>query len=911
MQVNKILVNNLESPFGFSFNEIQVNIQFVNTVETEKYNIKLLENNNLVYEKKAINVLENIIDIDYQTKSRSEYIVEISGTNGKVYTTTFESGKGEEAFIAKWIAGNKLVQNNIFKYDFKSNGEIEKARLYMSCQGVYQAKFNNILVSDEVLAPGFTKYDSYTQVQTYDVTNLLKSDNNIEVSVGDGWFKGSLGFEEGEENIYGDTQAIIVELHIDYTNGETEVIATNEDWKVYSGQTTKSAIYYGQDIDLTKELEFVGNVEVIQGVPIIDRLSVPVKVQEQFAVKELITTPKGEMVLDFGQNHSGWIKFFNTTPKGEKLVFEFGEILQEGNFYRGNLREARARFEVISDGVEKWINPSFTFFGYRYVKVTGIENIDVNNFISQAIYSDIDFHSSLKTNNQKVNQLFSNVLWGQKSNFIDIPTDCPQRNERLGWTGDANVFAKTAGINANVVQFYKKYMKDVRVEQNLLNGKIPMYAPAIGHTDGGAAVWADVVTMLPWNVYLQTGDTQILKDNYTAMKDWLGWVSEQTEENKNKFIWSNSFQFGDWLALDGSNPAIPSGGTGESFIATVYYYMSADITAKVGEIIGDENYKQYEKLAENIKQAILDEYITTSGKMTLNTQAGYALMLMSGIVSGMQKERVLNDFIYRLNCDKNLIQTGFVGTPMLCPSLSANGYHKLATKIFLHEEYPSWLYAVNLGATTIWERWNSVMPDGTMNPEGMNSLNHYSYGAIKEWAYEYLLGVKNTSVGYKEVSIKPGITNMLSEISGNIASPNGEIKFSWKLEGNIVKAELTIPLGTTAVFDTSDVIDNTFKVDGKEHPGKFVCGLYSIEYVVKDEVIKDEVLNLDSSLFDIANNPKVWNQVCDLKPQLRFFEDKSARAKFGRSTLIQVAKNLPFINFSEKELEQIKEILCN
>lgn len=910
MKISKILINNLEKPFGFSFSNVNINIKFEEAEINEKYSIELYENNQSVFKAIDVDVNMTTVITDYATKGKSEYRVEVLASGQLVGSTTFESGYGTSALNAKWIAGSKDIANNVFSKHVKVNKPVSKARLYASAQGVYEAYIDGSKISDELLAPGFTNYNKYTQLQTYDVTDNLIDNHILELSVGDGWFKGTLGFGEGTDNIYGVVQAIIAELHIEYVDGTSEIICSDQSWSITAGTTTASAIYYGQDIDLTLDINSRFEPQIIDGQPLIDRVSPQIKVMEEIKPTELIITPLGETVIDFGQNHSGWIKFLNTAPKGQKIIFEFGEILQEENFYRGNLREARARLEVISDGEEREIHPNFTFFGYRYVKIEGITDINLDNFVSQAIYSDIDFDTYLKTNNQKVNRLLDNVNWGQKSNFIDVPTDCPQRNERLGWTGDANIFGKTAMLSSNVVQFYKKYLKDIRVEQENMDGMIPMYAPAIGHNDGGSSVWADVITMLPWNIYQMTADTQILSDNFEAMKSWIDWVQKQTQNLDNKYIWTGSFQFGDWLALDGANPAIPSGGTDENFIATIYYYMSADIVAKSAKVLNREaDYKVYTELANNIKTAILDEYITVSGKMTLNTQTGYALILESGILEGRQLERVVKDLIFRLNCDSNSIQTGFVGTPLLCPALSKNGYHNLATQIFLNEQSPSWLYAVNMGATTIWERWNSVQEDGTMNPDGMNSLNHYAYGAIKSWVVEHLLGIQNSGIGYNQVTIKPGINNYLTEIEGSVRTNGGYLEFAWHLNQTKVTANLVVPVGTTVNLELDGLISDSLLINGQVYDHQLDAGVYLIEYQVSEQLTKGKTLNLDSSLFDLANNKQVWSQLLAIKPQLGFFNDKSARAKFGYNTLAKVAQNLPFINFSAEEYKQIEQML--
>ena len=349
-------------------------------------------------------------------------------------------------------------------------------------------------------------------------------------------------------------------------------------------------------------------------------------------------------------------------------------------------------------------------------------DINPDDFKAAVMFSSMDQTGSLKTDNRKVNRLFQNVQWGQKSNFFDVPTDCPQRDERLGWTGDADVFSNTAAFNMNVFEFFKKYSRDMAVEQKDHGGMLTMYAPSMGVDDGGAAVWGDAATIVPWNMYQVYGDPAILRQNYTEMKAWVDWITQNT---KTENLWTGCFQFGDWIALDGENPALPTGKTDEDFIASVYYCYSAEIVSKAAAILGhDEDAAFYSEKAAAIRKAIQNEYITANGRLAIDTQTGYALALYFNLVPENQQQRVLNDLTARLGKDDGHLKTGFVGTPFICQVLSRFGNHRLATKIFMNEDFPSWLYAVNMGATTVWERWNSVLEDGSMNPDGMNSLNH-------------------------------------------------------------------------------------------------------------------------------------------------------------------------------------------
>ena len=763
MKISEIYVNHMHHPVGFELKDLRIEF----SIEAESFRkiqkcLIIYANGSEVMNTGFSEYDNNFFTPELELNPRTHYDVEIRIRDEKEETsarTFFETGKMDEPFLAKWIGNDdKDIQNTVFEKDFELDGQIEEARLYATGLGLYEACLDGEKIGDEYLAPGCTNYRKWVQVQTYDVTKMLTSgqEHSLTFSLGDGWYKGNMGFDGGKSEIYGNRQAMIAELHVRFKEGTETVICSDDSWKTTSGKITRSSIYYGEDLDATIELKDWKKPEILD-LPqdiLCDRLSMPIRIDERLNVAKVISTPAGETVLDFGQNQAGWIEFYNREPRGTVIKFEMGEILQNGNFYRENLRDARAAFQYTSDGNEGWVRPHFTYYGYRYVRVTG-NTLDINpdDFKAAVMFSSMDQTGSLKTDNRKVNRLFQNVQWGQKSNFFDVPTDCPQRDERLGWTGDADVFSNTAAFNMNVFEFFKKYSRDMAVEQKDHGGMLTMYAPSMGVDDGGAAVWGDAATIVPWNMYQVYGDPAILRQNYTEMKAWVDWITQNT---KTENLWTGCFQFGDWIALDGENPALPTGKTDEDFIASVYYCYSAEIVSKAAAILGhDEDAAFYSEKAAAIRKAIQNEYITANGRLAIDTQTGYALALYFNLVPENQQQRVLNDLTARLGKDDGHLKTGFVGTPFICQVLSRFGNHRLATKIFMNEDFPSWLYAVNMGATTVWERWNSVLEDGSMNPDGMNSLNHYSIGAIMEWGYRYLLGIRNHTPGYQKVVFSP------------------------------------------------------------------------------------------------------------------------------------------------------------
>ena len=874
-----------------------------------------------VYQTEFLPYDNNFFEVDLDLLPRTRYDIKITIRTADQEcissSSFFETGKLSEPFQAQWIGNkDKEIQNTLFKKDITINKEVARARLYMTALGVYETLIDQEKIGNEFLAPGVNAYDQWTQLQTYDVTKALSlGQHELMISTADGWYKGPYGFIQGVKDIYGDQHRALAEYHIDYVDGTHEVITTDESWLTTTGKVTHSSIYYGEDRDDT--------LSIVNWKPVIilkesydilsDRLSLPLIVKETLEVQEVLYTPAGETVLDFGQNHAGLFRFYNRTPKGTKIYLQVGEILQEGNFYRENLRSARAAFEYISDGEEKWVQPSFTYYGYRYMKVEGLDQLNPEDFKADVIYSDMRSTGEIETNNPKVNRLFQNIIWGQKGNFFDSPTDCPQRDERLGWTGDANVFSNTALYNMDVYAFYRKFLKDVAIEQQLNDGRTPMYAPSFGNKDGGGAIWGDATTFIPWNAYQVTGDDSLLKEHYPSMKDWVDWITRNTGTEN---LWTHCFQFGDWLALDGENPAMPTGKTDEDFIASIYYHYSAHIVAETARLLGKtEEAKNYENLSQAIKHAIQAEYISANGRLTIDTQTAYALALAFELLPENQLERVARDLVTRLGKDDDHLKTGFVGTPYINQMLSLHGYHKLATTIFLHEDYPSWLYAVNLGATTVWERWNSVLPDGSMNPEGMNSLNHYSIGAVMEWAYKFVLGIRNSNQGFKEFDLAPEFDYRLNSVAGHYQSSYGKIAVSYRIETDekhTITLTVDVPFGSTAHVTLPRSKGVLVSInDSSSHGGQFdlTAGHYEISYIPTQDYVERYAASTPVST--IMADEELVAQIDAIHPVLDFFrkDPGAVQGGLGKLSLAKLDEILPFITIPKEDLKKIESLL--
>ncbi len=721
--------------------------------------------------------------------------------------TEFETGKMEEAWQASWISPKKSTVSAILRKKFYV-ADPWRARLYICGLGIYECYINGQRVGDEFLAPGYHSYNFHLQTQTYDVDEyLVEGENEIKVTLGEGWFKGRLGFDGGFTDLYGDRLHLIAEL---YSGGDL-VLKTDDTWEELPSGVTFANIYDGEVYDPARATgEVLGYAEL--SAPdkcgsLTDRYSLPVKKQCSLPVKEWIVTPKGDTVLDFGQNLTGWVEFNGQmVPAGLTVKLTAGEILQDDEFYRDNYRTAKAEFVYISDGAARRIRPHYTFFGFRYMKLEvfkGEERLDPDSFLTTKdfkawhIRSDFAVTASFECGNDKVNRLYSNAVWGMQDNFLEVPTDCPQRDERLGWTGDAQAISETACQTFDMPVFYRKYLWDMRAEQASLDGSVPNVVPRIAKPfigESGICPWADAGVIIPWNVYRFWGDRELLREMYPGMKMWVDFSRRREEAEGAPHLVKSGFHFADWLALDNPQPG-PLGATDPLYIASAYYYRCAQILSEAAAILGYEEAAEYAVLASEILAAIRDKYFT-DGIYNQRTQTGAALAIDFGLATDLEGQgRVLRELVAE---NAGHLNTGFVGTPILCPALTATGNAETAVDILLNEEYPGWLYCVNLGATTIWERWNSVLPDGHMNPEGMNSLNHYTYGSIVSWMYRYLAGIRETAPGYRTAVIAPSPDRRLGHVSVRLETASGTFESSWKYEGDKVSYEILVPAGVSA-----------------------------------------------------------------------------------------------------------------
>ncbi len=837
MKITQLKVNGITNPVGFDLNRISISWKVEDTKDKRQQNVKIIVATDVEMEDIAssiegasISSIGTTIEMKTEPYTRYYYQVEVWGDGGdhaKSEVGFFETGKMDEPWNADFISTQEKDEfHPVFVKRFGRPAGTQRARIYLTGLGLYEAYLNGKKIGEDYLAPFVNDYRARIQYQTYEITGLLRDENEIRIYTGNGFYKGKIGYD-GDVAFFGNRFGTIAEIHMWDESGKDTVVNTDKTWIYQGSDVIESDIYDGEVLDRTfwkdKENE-LKSVEVLDfdKSKLVSRYSLPVIVKDTVSVKEIITTPAGETVLDFGQNFAGYVSFDALAAKGfdkgTKVVLDFGEILQEGNFYNANYRKAKAQFTYVSDGRDEIVRPHFTYYGFRYVRVTGWPGTpDMGDFTGNVVYSGLDTTVSFDSSNEKLNRLYKNCMWGQRSNFLDMPTDCPQRDERFGWTGDAQVFAPTASFNMDTRAFYRKFLSDLRVEQIKNNGAIPNYVPNNSPMIGGSSVWGDAATFIPMALYDYYADKDELNDLYPLMKDWVGFIIRGDKEHGDKHLWNFGFHFGDWLAQDGATAQSMKGGTDDHYVASVYYYASVKKIARAAEILGkNDEAEEYEKLAAEIKTAILDEYFSASGRLCIDTQTGYIISLRYGVYR--DKEKLLEGFKTRLKKDIYKIKGGFVGAPIMCQTLAENGMEDLAYYILFQEGFPGWMHCINLGATTIWERWNSVLDDGRISGTGMNSLNHYAYGSVMEYVYRNICGIKQAKPGFKQVRFEPTLSSKLKSASLSYDSVSGRYVSSWKINPDgTVTVHFEVPFGCSAVA----VLPGT---DGREislEPGIF------------------------------------------------------------------------------------------
>lgn len=724
---------------------------------------------------------------------------------------------------AKWIEiegdTNRYSPSPHFRKEFVIEKSIAKAVVYVTAHGFYELHLNGKKVGDQVLTPGWTSYGKRIQYQVYNVTGQLqKGKNAIGAVLGDGWYRGTLAWGNNWA-IYGKRLSLLMQMKITYTDGTESFILTDESWKSNNdGAIRMNDIYNGETYDATKKFtgwDLPGYEDSKWGVVRIGNYRNNIIASEGALIKKIqeikpvkvFRSPKGSLLVDMGQNMVGWIRLRVSGNKGTVVTIRHAEVLDKyGEFYTENLRVAKCQLTyTLSGSGEEVYEPRFTFMGFRYLEVTGFPGeLTTDNITGVVVHSDMQVTGSYESSNPLLNQLQHNIQWGQKGNFVDVPTDCPQRDERLGWTGDAQAFSRTAAFNFNVAAFFTKWLKDVALDQRP-GGEVPDVIPDVinkqdAKTVSPSAGWGDVAVIVPWTMYQVYGDKEFLENQYPSMKAWVEYIRKKAGDT---YLWKGGSKYGDWLFYHPpvNNHTEPDGFTEYDFISTAFFAYSTSILAKSAKELGKtEDEIFYTDLFSKIKNVFNKEYVTPAGRVGTNSQTSYVLALMFNLLPDDLQPNAAKFLVDDIKSRSNHLSTGFLGTPFLCHVLTQNGYTDVAYDLLLQESYPSWLYPVRMGATTIWERWDGQKTDSTFQDAGMNSFNHYAYGAIGDWMYRVSAGIETKTPGYRNLLIQPKVTEKMNLSKASFESAYGKVVSGWERSDGKVHYSIEIPANEDATI---------------------------------------------------------------------------------------------------------------
>ncbi|KFY56140.1 hypothetical protein V496_06781 [Pseudogymnoascus sp. VKM F-4515 (FW-2607)] len=676
----------------------------------------------------------------------------------------------------------------IFRDLVKVQSPVRSGRLYISAQGVYEARINGQQVGDDVLAPGWTSYSHRLIYQTYDVTELFNADapNDVTIHVGPGWFCGRLGFHGGRSGIYGERVGTIAQLVLELENGDVLTTGTGEHWKCAFGAYLSAELYDGVVYDANKELSAKSTWESVRVRPAPKNLfspsGPPIRRTQILAPISIFKSPSGKTVVDFGQNFVGWVHLKVEGPPGTTIQLQHTEVLEDGEIATRPLRDVKARDTLTLSGNSITWEPKFTFHGFRYVQVDGYPGeLSSDAIAGVVVNTDMQRIGHFSSSNKMLNKLHENVVWSMRGNFLSIPTDCPQRDERLGWTGDINIFAETANFLYDTTGFLNSWLEDLKCEQN--NGIVPLVVPNIidGFEKEPHAVWGDVAVMLPWALFNATGDKSILSRQFHSMESWL-----QSIPRKSDQLWDYgaAWKLGDWL-----DPAAPPDDPGnattdpdlvsDAFLVHITTLM-ATISAELGK---RESLEKYKEASRNLRSAFSHKYITRAGRLASDSQTAFTLAINFGLFENTAQEEAARDRLELLirSVSRFKIATGFAGTPYVGHALTKVGLSNIFYRMLLHRKNPSWLFPVSIGATTIWERWDSMLPNGKINPGEMTSFNHYALGSVASWMHRNIIGLRPLEDGWRVFAIEPIPGGGLTSAEGSFLSPYGDCKVRWAI----------------------------------------------------------------------------------------------------------------------------------
>ncbi len=759
----------------------------------------------------------------------------------------------------------KAQPSPLLRREFTVRAGIAQARLYITALGVYEAQINGKIVGDHALDPGWTSYNHRLRYQTFDVTDLLREGPNaIGAMLGEGWFCGRLGFGGGRRNIYGDQVALLAQLEIAYADGTSDCIVTDASWRAAHGPIVASGIYNGETYDARLERpgwSVAGHDDRDWvGVRTLDRdLSTlvapagpPVRRTAELAPVAISVSPSGCTLVDFGQNLVGWVRLSIQGPAGQAITLRHAEVLEHGELGTRPLRYAEAtdRYTLRGDRLEIW-EPRFTFHGFRYVEIDGWPGeVQADQLRAIVVHSDMERTGWFECSDTLINRLHENVVWSMRGNFLDIPTDCPQRDERLGWTGDIQVFSPTACLLYDAAGFMQSWLADLAAEQQE-RGVVPLVVPTVmAEPNPPMAAWGDAAVVVPWVLYQRYGDRSILAEQFASMRAWVDLLAKIAGE---RHLWDQGSQIGDWLdpSAPPDNPA--DARTSPQIVATAYFAHSAELVGEAAVVLGRaEEAAHYRALAARVREAFAREYVTPAGRVLSDATTAYALALEFGLLPDpAQRQHAAERLVGLMRESGYHISTGFVGTPLICDALCRTGNYRAAFRLLLQRENPSWLYPVTMGATTIWERWDSMLPDGSVNPGEMTSFNHYALGAVADWLHRTIGGLAPAAPGYRTIEVRPRPGGGITHATARHRTPYGTAECAWRIQDGQIEITVVVPPNTTArvILPGSDAA--SLEVG---------AGTHHWSYVYRDPEAR-QPLTIDSSVGELIDDAAAWAAV--------------------------------------------------
>ena len=761
----------------------------------------------------------------------------------------------------------------LLRREFDVRAGVQMARLHITSLGVYEARLNGTVVGDHVMAPGWTSYKNRLRYQTFDVTDILQEGRNaLGAMLGDGWFRGRLSFAGGRRNIYGDRLALLAQLEITYADGTLARVVTDETWRAVTGPILCSDIYDGETYDARLERRGWaepnfddGNWTPVRPVDwdlatLVPPLGPPVRRIEEVAPVTMITSPSGRTILDFGQNLVGKLRLRVQGAAGQTITLRHAEVLENGELGTRPLRTAKAtdRYILRGDGIETW-EPRFTFHGFRYAEVENWPGeLNLDDIRAVICHSDLERTGWFECSDPLLNRLHENVVWSMRGNFFDIPTDCPQRDERLGWTGDIQVFSPVAAFLYDSYGFLASWLQDLAAEQREMGGIVPAVVPnTLNGPLQGAAAWGDAAVIVPWVLYKHFGDREILACQFESMRAWVDWIASVAGE---AWLWDQGFQYGDWL-----DPVAPPDRPGDArtnryLVATAYFARSSELVGRAAGVLGlAEEESHYLSLANQIRQAFAREYVTPAGGLLSDSQTAYALAIEFGLLPNPKQRQHAAKRLKELVRENGYrIGTGFAGTPLICDALCSDGSYAAAYRLLLQRECPSWLYPVTMGATTVWERWDSMLPDGSINPGEMTSFNHYALGAVADWLHRVVGGVTPAEPGYRRIVMQPRPGGRIQHASARHLTPYGMAECAWVIQDEQIEVKILVPANTTAIVN----LPGTDK-----EPIEVGAGTHQWSYAYQDPDAH-EPLTLENTIGEIMDDAHAWTGVIDTLARL-------------------------------------------